>query len=109
MCSPGRYCALPGANTSTSSPHELSTEPSTPLDVLTPLLVLVGMFALGVGLTSCCSRWQRWLRRRRAPSGAAARKPSLAGMDAADAAHQAAKGVPRGMQRLEEEGAVELA
>jgi len=30
-------------------------------------------------------------------------------MDAADAAHQAAKGVPRGMQRLEEEGAVELA
>jgi len=30
-------------------------------------------------------------------------------MDAADAARQAAKGVPRGMQRLEEEGAVELA
>ena len=106
MCSPGRYCALPGANTSTSGPHELASEPSTPLDVLTPLLVLVGMFALGVGLTSCCSRWQRWLRRRRTPSVATVRKPSLANEDAA---RQAAKGVPRGMQRLEEEGAVELA
>ena len=78
------------------------------MDVLTPLLVLVGMFALGVGLTSCCSRWQRWLRRRRTPSVATVRKPSLAATDAAGAARQAANGVPRGMQRLEEEGAVEL-
>ena len=76
------------------------------MDVLTPLLVLSLMFLLGVGLTSCCSRWQRWLRRRRTPSVATARKPSLANEDAA---RQAAKGVPRGMQRLEEEGAVELA
>ena len=76
------------------------------MDVLTPLLVLAGMFLLGVGLTSCCSRWQRWLRRRRTPSVATARKPSLANEDAA---RQAAKSVPRGMQRLEEEGAVELA
>ena len=76
------------------------------MDVLTPLLVLAGMFLLGVGLTSCCARWQRWLRRRRSPS--VTRKPSVA-KEAADAARQAAKGMPRGMQRLEEEGAVELA
>ena len=73
--------------------EQSAAEPSTVVAVVRPLLVLVGMLALGVVASSICSRSQRWLRRRK--------RPVLKARVAA------------GMQRLEEEvdaggGGVEL-